>query len=106
MIRNEKELSAAWMSYGIANPPKSQTLDFQKEMVILALITRATGGYSVKIKNISDEPEELLIHIEEQAPGPTCNVTMAFTRNYHVVKLPRIDKKVEFLKHVRIQTCR
>jgi len=75
-------------------------------MVILALITRGSGGYKVTIKDIVNQPEHLVVHVDEQAPGPNCGVILMFTQNYHIVKLPRIGKEVVFMKNVREQLCR
>ena len=63
-------------------------IDFSKEMaVVIALGDRPSGGFSASVQQILGVSSELVVKATEERPGPTCAVTLAFTRPLVVVAL-------------------
>ena len=72
-----------------------QEIDFEKYTVI-ALFDRVqnTGGYSIKIMDIQDAPENLIVLINKVTPDEMA--TSVMTQPYFIVRIPKTEKGVVF----------
>lgn len=57
---------------------------------------KPTGGYSISIQRVLDEPKRLVVEYLEESPSPDAMVTMALTYPCQIISIPRSDKSVEF----------
>jgi len=98
IIKNNQEWEAVWQKI-VANqlePSAAPAVDFNQETVIvIALGEKKTGGYSVKINNITETENQINIAYSINAPGS--NPTLqAFTQPYIAIKITASDKTITF----------
>lgn len=78
-------------------PPPAPSVDFSRSMVIgVALGERRTGGYEVRITEITETDTELLVQVEELSPPPDAITIMMLTQPFHLVQIPRSSLPVRF----------
>ncbi len=85
-------------------PGGAPDIDFSKEMaIVVALGQRSSGGYTVQISQVLDSGSEITAKAAEDAPGPNCLVTLAFTAPVVVVAIPQDARpvRVEWSRTVR-----
>ena len=88
-------------------PPPLPSIDFESEMVVVAALgTRPSGGFSVFIDSASAGPEGVVVRVRALSPGSNCAVTLAVTQPVDVARAPRRDGAVEFTERHEIQDCR
>jgi hypothetical protein len=87
-------------------PPSVETVDFTREMVVLvALGTRSSGGYSISIDSARTTATSLRVFVHSISPGSTCGATAALTQPVHAVALSRTALPVEFVEHASKTDC-
>ncbi len=80
------------------NGNKVMEINFDKNMVVAVFQgQQPTGGFEIKIREIIETDDNLNVYIEESKPGPSDIVTQALSSPYHIVKLEKIEKEVEFI---------
>lgn len=105
VIRSEDEWHSLFSQYtqwivrmGV-DDPLPPDVDFDNEMLIFMCGgAHPTGGYSLTIKGVTLYSDRLVVTCEEVSPGPDDVVTMAFTYTGDLVKVPRYDLPVEFVR--------
>jgi hypothetical protein len=55
----------------------------------------SSSGYSIEIKEISENSENITVTIENVLPGEA--VLAVITQLYHIVKIPRSSKQIKFI---------
>jgi len=86
--------------------PEPPAVDFSTHVVIAATMgQRATGGYSIRIDDISRAGERTRVIVVETAPGPTCLTTQAFTAPATAVTVSRPAGTVEFVERNETDSC-
>jgi len=86
--------------------PARPAIDFSREMVVVvALGTRSSGGYSILIDGASGEGANVAIAVRSIAPGQKCGVTAALTQPVDIARMPRRDGKVSFAEHAEVKEC-
>lgn len=99
VIRDQKTWVATWdvMKGNVMPKPAVPAIDFDKQMVVAVFMGRKmSGGYGIKIVKVK-EKDGLIVTVKESSPPKDAMVTMALTSPYHVVVIPKSDKKVEFV---------
>ncbi|MFQ5890181.1 MAG: protease complex subunit PrcB family protein [Gemmatimonadota bacterium] len=87
-------------------PGPPPTVDFDREMVILAgMGRRATGGYTIAIDSAYVSDEGLVVWVTETSPGAGCVTTQAFTAPAAAARVPRLDGRVRFTETARTRDC-
>jgi hypothetical protein len=86
-----------------ALPFRNSNIDFDKEMVVVVYMgQRNTGGYSTEITQIKEREDEIRVYYRETSPsfgGSNGDaVTQALTSPYHIIKLEKIDKGINFIQ--------
>lgn len=104
VIKNEQELAVLYPSLGLS---EDQSIDFGKhDLIVVALGQRSNGGYSVEIKEIKKEANDILVLYTETVPGQSCFTTQAITFPYHIVKVNKINFEVKFSKTSITNECK
>jgi len=86
--------------------PAVPSIDFAGNVVIVAAMgTRNTGGYSITVDDVHTLADDAWISITEQSPGSGCIVTDALTAPVAVVVVPRFAGRAMFLEHTSQTTC-
>jgi hypothetical protein len=73
-------------------------VDFTKTVVLVAALgTRPTGGYSVIIQSAFDDGAVIHVHVLEVRPtGPDCTAVTVITHPVSIALIPRSDRQVRF----------
>ena len=89
------------------NTPELPFVNFTTEVIIAVFLGEfATGGYVAQITRIENSTSGLTVHIKEEHPGPSCIVTMAITRPYHIIKAELSSSQpIEFEYNVIVRNC-
>src|SRR5438105_2893263 len=78
--------------YNLDQMPIIPEVDFTKNTLILAAIgTKKTGGYSISIDNIKSNGS-VAINVTEISPGKNCVLTELVISPYQIVKVKKIKK--------------
>jgi hypothetical protein len=87
-------------------PPSLPGVDFTREIVVLvALGTRATGGYAISIDSARTTATTLIVYVHSTSPRPTCGTTGALTQPVYAVALPRSLLPVQFVEQFSKTDC-
>ncbi len=108
VIRSQKELDDAWarLYAGLPGPPAAPSVDFAREMVLLAALgTRSSGGHAVSIARAALGGGVLRAEVVETRPGAGCMTTQVITHPVALVRLARHDGAVEFVDRVEVHDC-
>ena len=108
VVRDAAAWSALWARitepYG-PRPPVPQ-VDFRREMVLVAAMgTRSTGGYTIRIEGVEGGGSEWVATVAEQRPGPRCGTTQALTSPVDIVVAPRSDRPIRWTTREVVSDC-
>jgi hypothetical protein len=79
-----------------AEPPPD--INFGTDMVIVATLgTRQTGGYAIEIASVEETEGLLRITVKRTAPPKGAMTIQVITAPFHMVTVPRSDRKPEFV---------
>jgi len=72
-------------------------IDFDEEMALAVFMgERRTGGYEVRVEEVSRSGDGLKVSVLMRAPGENCMTTQAITRPFQLLRLERVDGEVTF----------
>lgn len=79
--------------------PQKPDVDWSKEMLVaVAMGTRMTGGYQVKMDSVARRSDGVVVvRFIEIKPKPGDAVFQALTSPYIVVRTPRLEGRVEYV---------
>lgn len=102
VIRNEKEWEALLAKMNSVNNVSDRfqevPVDFSKEMVICVFDKiRSSGGYHAMIFRIQYINGKTTVAYRIQKPGPKDMVTTVITQPYHLIKIEKREKEIEFV---------
>jgi hypothetical protein len=104
VVRSQQEWKALWQP-AVSNPSSnlgpegaSPDVDFSKYTVLIAALgSRGSGGYTVTIRNARDDGTVIQVSVLEVRPrGPACAVTTEISYPATAVLIPRTNKPVRF----------
>ena len=85
VINDDTSLKALYQSINNEDIPK---IDFAKQRVVAVFLgQRNSGGYAIKIKNVTEKDNKVYIEVEKINPQPGQNATMAITNPYSIAKI-------------------
>lgn len=100
--------ASAWATLyeNVVPKPALPVIDFGSDVVVLAAMgTRSTGGYSVTIEEVRAHKGVLHVAVLERSPGPTCGTHQAITAPVHVVQVPREGTTAAFAVTTETDSC-
>lgn len=108
VIRSQEEWAAAWariqgpQAASLPLPP----VDFSREMVVVgAMGTRPTGGFSILVEEAYDRGDAIVVRFRATEPGARCVVTTGLTSPADAARLPRHDRAVVFEEILVTRDC-
>ena len=108
VVRDSAKWHTVWASIwsGTTPMPATPNVDFTKEMVIVAALgSRSTGGYSIVLDSAMATSAGLVVWIGTSSPGARCVTTQAFTAPVDVARIQRIDEPVDFVDVPKVVQC-
>ncbi len=97
-----------WLEFtsNITPTPFFPPPDFDSYTVIAFFAgTKPTGGYEVEITEVLEASDKIYIKLTETSPGIECVVFEAITEPYHIIKIPKTDKEIEFILNEVVTRC-
>ena len=92
--------------YNLDQMPIIPEVDFTKSILILtAMGTKNTGGYTIGIDNISKSGSKVTVNLTETSPGKNCVNTESITSPYQIVKIKKTDKEIKFNISRKVKDC-
>ena len=81
-------------------------VDFdRRRLLVVVQGRRPSGGHRIRIRRMDGQPDSLVVHVREVSPAPGCPVARVLTSPYHVVSIPRVDRRVDFVRTQRVADC-
>ena len=72
-------------------------LDFSRKVLLVAALgTKATGGYSVSIHSVVESTRNITVNLIVLAPAKNCGVTLTTANPIALALIPKTSKPVEF----------
>jgi hypothetical protein len=108
VIRDEASWARLWAEIhaGLTPAPPVPAVDFARQMLIaVALGTRPSGGFGVKVRSVASRGERLEVAVAESCPAAGAMVTLSLTQPVEVVRVPRLTQTPTF-QETRAAACR
>jgi protease stability complex PrcB-like protein len=108
-IRDETTWRSYWeaMHRPFIPAPPVPDIDFTREMVLLAALgTRPSGGFSLHIDGVVQFPSRLSVSVTRTVVGPGCVVAAVVTQPVDVVRVPVTSAPVVFAEQIVAADCR
>lgn len=106
------EDSGAWSDFwaelqaNLAPRPKLPAVDFDARAVVAATMgQRSTGGYAIRIEDITREGGRTRVVVVETSPGAACLTSQAFTAPATAVTVSLPIGEVEFIERTEKNDC-
>lgn len=80
---------------------KVPAIDFGKQMALVVVLPRNTGGYAVNLDQVLSTPEGLKVIYTELRPTKDMMVIQALTQPYFIAVGPKQPGKVVFERHIK-----
>jgi hypothetical protein len=86
--------------------PPVPAVDFSDDLVIVAAMgTKPTGGYSIDVDEVRVASEDAAISVQSRSPATGCLVTPLVTAPLSIVVVPRFAGRPTFVEHASQRTC-
>lgn len=96
--------SAVWR--GSTPVPPLPQVDFQQEMVVVAALgSRPSGGYSILVDSAYRHGDHIEVVVQKQSPGARCITTAALTQPVDVARIPASTLPVRFRERSHVDDC-
>jgi hypothetical protein len=108
VLHTQQEWAQLWdrAHANLLPAPPAPTVDFSQWMVVLAAMgSRNSGGYSIRIDGVYRQGSDLDVRVRQVSPGAACFVTAALTAPATAVTVPRLDGQVHFVESDETLRC-
>ncbi len=108
VIDAEPEWRTAWsrIATGRIPAPRAPEIGFQRRIVVLAAMgSRNTGGYTIEIEGAWAGADSLYVDVVERSPGADCLTTQALTSPVTAVAVERVTLPVRFIERRETRAC-
>jgi len=108
VVRDEASWARLWAEIhaGFTPAPPLPAVDFARHMLIaVALGTRPSGGFGVKVRSVASRGERLEVSVAESCPAAGAMVTLSLTQPVEVVRVARLTQTPTF-QETRAAACR
>lgn len=100
IIENNDEWQELWVKVtgNLLSAEDAPEINFDEYIIIaVAMGQKNTGGHSININKITADDENVNVYIEEIKPETGSVTTQALTYPYHMVKIEKTDKTINFI---------
>ena len=108
VIRTEQEWTALWdqMLNNFHPKPAMPVVDFSQHMLVVAAMgAQPTGGYGIRIENVSRRNAVITATVRLTSPGARCFTSQALTQPADIVRMPRSELPVHFVDASSVHEC-
>jgi hypothetical protein len=106
VVRDAATWSDVWAKINLRGSPVPEpVVDFSRDMLVVAALgSRSTGGFSILVEGVGESGGRLNVSIHSTSPH-NCITTQAFTQPVDIARLPRSDKPVNFVERATVTNC-
>jgi hypothetical protein len=108
VVRNSRRWAEVWARafVGRSEVPQRPTIDFSKEMVLVAAQGgQGSSGYDISIDRVASRDGGLAVDVTSTSPDERCFVLTVVTSPVVMVRVPRSVGRVEYIEHDRVMSC-
>jgi hypothetical protein len=109
VVRDQSSWQTLWAQiYSRHSPvPPVPAIDFSQEMlVVVALGSRSSGGYSILVDGANEARNDgLFVTVRSTSPGRSCGTTAALTQPVDIARVPRREGDVSFIERSEVHEC-
>jgi hypothetical protein len=108
VVRDAATWQAVWNQVFLRElpVPPLPAIDFSREMIVVAALgSRSTGGYSVLLDGAAEAADGTAIAVNSISPGARCVVTTAFSQPVDIARLPLRQGAVSFVERSHVDDC-
>jgi hypothetical protein len=106
VVRDPAAWQQVWSMLGNSASPAAPPVDFAAEMVVVAALgTRPTGGYSIFVDSAYRRADHIEVVVRKVAPGSSCGTTQALTQPADVARIPASSLPVRFRERDTVHDC-
>jgi hypothetical protein len=108
VVQDANTWAATWTAIWRRHSPEPAlpNIDFSREMlVVAALATRSSGGYSIFVDSAYQRTDHIEVVIRKVSPGSRCGVTTALTEPVDIARLPRSSQPVRYREQSVVRDC-
>lgn len=107
VIKSQEEWSNFLSSLNKRNDITPEiNVDFAtQDLVIIAMGTQSSGGYSVEINKVIEYNDQIVVYAIENSPGFNCATTSVISYPSQFVTTPKTNKPVKFEISKKINQC-
>jgi hypothetical protein len=81
-------------------------VDFdRRRLLVVVQGRRPSNGYRIRIRRVDGLPGGVVVDVRDVSPGTGCLAGGVVTSPYHVVSIPRVDRRVDFVRTQRVADC-
>ena len=107
-IRDDGSWRDLWlqMTAGRGPRPLRPQVNFDREMLLVAAMgTQRTGGYTIRISSVRETRAELVATVVRTSPGRRCGTTAALTEPADIVRVRATAKPVRWVYRDVVHRC-
>ena len=87
-------------------PPALPSIDFQREMVVVAALgAKPSGGYDVIIESAEQDSIGIEVALRRENPAPGCPVAAVVTQPTDLARIPVSEQPVRFRERTVVVPC-
>lgn len=108
VVRDANTWAATWTAIWRRHSPEPAlpSIDFSQEMLVVAALgTRSSGGYSIYVDSAYQRSDHIEVVIRKVSPGSRCIVTAALTEPVDIARLPRSSQSVRYRERSVVHNC-
>lgn len=108
VIKDQARWKAIWNKVHENDPDDVDlpAIDFQNKMIIAVFDGKhSSGGFDITIDQVCKTNNATQVNVIKEQPGSGCNVTMAITSPYQIVKVDRQSGSVDFSTTNKTRSC-
>ena len=108
VVRDAQSWSKLWQQIWARHSPLPPlpAVDFSRDMLIVAALgTRSSGGYSIYIDSAYQRADHVEVVVRKVSPGSRCVVTAAFTQPVDIARIPRVNQPVRYQEQSVVHHC-
>lgn len=108
VIRDQASWQTLWveMTQNMLPAPPLPTVDFSKDMVLVAAAGVGGWGRSIEIAGAGESPSgEVVVAVTITSPGKGCVVPQVITSPVDIATIPRSDANVVFKTTIKEHNC-
>ena len=108
VISNQNDFNEVWDKAfsNFTDKEKTPEIDFKNKLILLVTMgQKNSGGYTIKIDQLTETQDNITVTILETSPGKSCVTSEVLTFPYQIVEIDKTTKKLVFETKEKVYDC-